>query len=477
MPKCDRRGCFTAGKSICSGCGTEQYCGSVCQKLAWKEHKPMCSVLKKFPKNLLPYQEVVQIINEIQASKNADNIKVLDHLLLFAEHQFGKEVPGVGFRERADGQRISNWNVNIKILHEINGKVAYIYKECNKLSRKDRDDGRLPYLIKSLDLLRPWLFTLNLIPWLENDSDSTDQIDSLDKDQINYLLEELFSTEHALFLVCINRNWLEKAEEHIKRCVSYSRNFLIEGEQKITMKLDSLHSYVDLRSRQCNHSGAVAFAEEAYNILVVAYDCVHPQVQTAAGKLISCLIEKGDLFNAERFAQVTYSNLKDHKNGMDQEGEEMAVGSYNLASVIHRQRGDLIKAEKLAREALRIRNQLCGSSHIYTGISCMLVARILDSQGKLDKETKELFERSLAILVRNEGPNGANVAVINTDIGQFYHKLANKELLDSDKKKTQLLLAKSYFVEAVRILSQIFSSTHPNTVTATYLLNRVLKEL
>jgi hypothetical protein len=29
----------------------------------------------------------------------------------------------------------------------------------------------------------------------------------------------------------------------------------------------------------------------------------------------------------------------------------MAEGSYNYASVIHRQCGDLIKAEKLAREA------------------------------------------------------------------------------------------------------------------------------
>jgi tetratricopeptide (TPR) repeat protein len=242
------------------------------------------------------------------------------------------------------------------------------------------------------------------------------------------------------------------------------------------MKLEALNSYADLRQRQGNHSGAVVFAEESYNILVVAYDCVHPEVQKAAGKLINSLTEKGDLFNAERFAQVTYSNLKDPKNGMDQESESMAEGSYNLASVIHRQGGDLIKAEKLAREALRIRNQLCGSSHMYTGLSCILVARILDSQGKLDNETKELYERSLAILVRNEGPNGANTAVVNTDIGQFYHKLGRAES-DSDKKKTQLLLAKSYFIEAVRILSQIFGSKHPNTVTAIYLLNRVLKDL
>jgi hypothetical protein len=59
------------------------------------------------------------------------------------------------------------------------------------------------------------------------------------------------------------------------------------------------------------------FAEEAYNIVFVAYDCVHPKVQEAASNLIENLICADNLYDAERFAQVTYSNLKDHKNGMD----------------------------------------------------------------------------------------------------------------------------------------------------------------
>jgi hypothetical protein len=32
--------------------------------------------------------------------------------------------------------------------------------------------------------------------------------------------------------------------------------------------------------------GALLYAEEAYNLVVIAYDCVHPEVQTAAGLLI-----------------------------------------------------------------------------------------------------------------------------------------------------------------------------------------------
>jgi hypothetical protein len=79
---------------------------------------------------------------------------------------------------------------------------------------------------------------------------------------------------------------------------------------------------------------------------------------------------------------------------MDQEGEEVAKGSYNLANVIHHQDGDLVKAEKLAREALLIRRKLNSSNE---GASCHHLARILQSQGKYEDETKRLFERSFAI--------------------------------------------------------------------------------
>jgi flagellar hook assembly protein FlgD len=83
----------------------------------------------------------------------------------------------------------------------------------------------------------------------------------------------------------------------------------------------------------------VTSAEECYNLVVEAYDPVHPQVQEAAGVLINILISKGDLFDAECYAQVTYGNLRDKKNGIDQESEAVAEGAYNLADVIYRQKG------------------------------------------------------------------------------------------------------------------------------------------
>jgi Rad3-related DNA helicase len=79
-------------------------------------------------------------------------------------------------------------------------------------------------------------------------------------------------------------------------------------------------------------------------------------VQEAAGISIDVLIAKGDLYDAERYAQVTYGNLRDKKNGIDQNSAVVAQGAHNLANVIYQQKGDMIKAEELTRESLRIKN-------------------------------------------------------------------------------------------------------------------------
>ncbi len=123
------------------------------------------------------------------------------------------------------------------------------------------------------------------------------------------------------------------------------------GETKTTCMFKAICSFSWLRRRQGDYSAAVIFAEEAYNLVVDAYDPAHPQVQEAANLLIGCLIDKGDFLNAEQ----TYQNIRDPKNGMNQEGEEVAKGAYDLADVICRQNGDLeglIKAEELIREVL-----------------------------------------------------------------------------------------------------------------------------
>jgi hypothetical protein len=267
---------------------------------------------------------------------------------------------------------------------------------------------------------------------------------------------------------------LDLAEGHYQRCLAYSRRYGLEGEKKITDIFTALEAYCTLRQLQGDNSGGLIFAEEAYNLVVEAYDPVHPQVQEAAGIMINILIKQGDLFDAERYAQVTYGNLRDKKNGIDQGSEVVAVGAYNLANVIYRQKGDLIKAEVLARESLRIRTLIYGSDYYGVAVSCDLLAGILMTQGKLGDETRGLLERYLALSISNHGPDGKYAAVANSNLGSLCCRLAWKENT-VDLKRMQFLLAKTHYVEALRIYSKIDGPTHPNTIDASSRLSHVLK--
>jgi hypothetical protein len=318
-----------------------------------------------------------------------------------------------------------------------------------------------PFLERSLSLLNPWLVQLDL--------DASNQIDSRNDRQmnhiseaLNYVLEKLFFTEQNMASVTIGRLEFDAAEGHCQRCLAISRRYGLEGEDKTTDIFTALVSYSNLREIQGDSSGAVAFAEEAYNLVVEAYDPVHPQVQQAAGILIRTLIWKGDLFDAERYAQVTYGNLRDKKNGMDQEGDEMATGAFNLASVILHQNGDLIRAEVLARESLRIRSLINDDNDQRVGGDCNLLANVLRVQGQLGDETRRLYERYLAISIRGEGPDGRNTATGHNSLGSFSLQIA-REVTTVSLKQTQLLLAKSHYEETLRISSKIYGHTHSET--------------
>jgi hypothetical protein len=69
-----------------------------------------------------------------------------------------------------------------------------------------------------------------------------------------------------------------------------------------------------------------------------------------------------------------------------------------------------------------------------------------------------------------------NTATGNFDIANFYVSL---ELTPpfADSKQAKLLLAKSHFVESLRIYTKIYGSTHPKSVDATSGLEIVLSKI
>jgi tetratricopeptide (TPR) repeat protein len=428
--------------------------------------------LKRLSNNLQPYLEVIEEILEVR--KNvlildvAGNARVLCRLLKYAEFQFGDRIPGKAYRQRGNSERIDNFLVEINIMIPIYQSLINIHIQDMSLSMMNRENMILPYNEKMLAILEPWSLCIDL--------DAANRVDSLNKNQIDEILEPLSDIEKIAAMIYQYRNQFVIAESHCQRAISYARRYNEEGETKTTLLLDALTIYCELRIRQGDSEGGVQLAEEAYNHVAVAYNPVQPQVQKAAGVLIDCLIHKGDLYDAERFSQVTLESLKDPANGIDQESEAVANGYYNLGNVINRQKGDLVRAEMLGRESLRIRAQLYGNDDFRVGDSIGLLADILRKQGNLGDEVKELFERSLAIDVKHEGPDGVNTSISNANLGQFHDEQA-QTLIPAVERKEHLQLSKFYYTEALRIDTKIFGLAHRDTINTESKLSRISREL
>jgi hypothetical protein len=87
-----------------------------------------------------------------------------------------------------------------------------------------------------------------------------------------------------------------------------------------------------------------------------------------------------------------------------------------IGNVISKQGGDLVKAERLVREAYRIRAQLPGEP-LCLGLTANILGQILSSKCNFD-EAKKQYERFLAISMRHEGPDGVNTAIANDNLGK-----------------------------------------------------------
>jgi hypothetical protein len=220
--------------------------------------------LKKLPDKLQSYDEAERIIDEILKSNKGNDVRVLEHLLSYADNQFGQQVPGRLYREGTDGQRIANWDVDICILLQIITKMLNIHLKNLSYSPIIRDNKTFPHLERLLDILKPWMVVM--------DSDGSNQSNSLNLGQKDHLLKVSYQIEQSMASVAMNRYQFDVAEGHSHRCLANVRKLGVEGEDKTNLILKALITYINLRQRQGDHLGAVTFAEEAYNVVVDAYD-------------------------------------------------------------------------------------------------------------------------------------------------------------------------------------------------------------
>jgi hypothetical protein len=182
------------------------------------------------------------------------------------------------------------------------------------LSTINRKNLRFP--LNDLNVLRPWSADL--------DSNSSGQIDSMSKDQANKMLMLSAVTENKIAIIYMHTNLFNLAETHCERGLSFARLYKGTEDEKTDLLCRALRTFYEIRREEDNHADALTFAEEAYGCVAVAYNPVHPKVQKAASALIECLTDKGDLCNAELFAQMTLDSLKDPQNGLDQQSEAVA---------------------------------------------------------------------------------------------------------------------------------------------------------
>jgi hypothetical protein len=95
----------------------------------------MYRILKKMSNKLQSYTEACRVIDDPLASEKSNDIRILEPLLSYAEHQFGKKITGkVGFCRREDGDRISNWDVEIGVFKDITAGFLGVYTDNFLLS-------------------------------------------------------------------------------------------------------------------------------------------------------------------------------------------------------------------------------------------------------------------------------------------------------------------------------------------------------
>lgn len=384
--------------------------------------------------------------------------------MAWSDYQFGDRIPGKNYRERSNGDRVNNWNVEIDTIFSMTMRLFKINVANPKLAS--------PCLDRSVLLLQPWL----------NSLDSNLKSNVMDKNQIDRLLSELVETERFQCAMAQSRNDYSAALIHCEHGLVYAKRFRLEGELKVIAIFTALSTFIEIKMGLGHYSEAVVLSEEAYNIVAIFYNPVHQWVQAAAGYLIMALTNSGNYKDAERFAEQTLANLRDPRNGADPKSIQVADGAANLADAIlrayleNKKDVDIVKAEKLAREALVLREKWCGRESTDLCKFISLLANVLMAQKKLGDETKGLFERTSSICLHHEGPYGSGTAGGYCNLGQFYNRCGDEQVTPAAKKE-QYKLAKKNILNAVNIVKKINGPDHPNTIGIHSILGEVNKAL
>ena len=194
-------------------------------------------------------------------------------------------------------------------------------------------------------------------------------------------------------------------------------------------------------------------------------------IAAALGLIQSC-IHNNEYEDAERYARRTMFIISDRTDNLiseDQRPPFLADGSYYLAQAIFRltMAGGIPPEDKeiagkeaiaLARKALEIHTQLCGSESAQVASDMSILSDALDYFNNVDDdEVLRLMEQAIAIYSQVEGSSSVNVASRRSNLGSAHINRASRALdvNDLDRCVANLEQALTHFREAARIYQAI----------------------
>ena len=212
-------------------------------------------------------------------------------------------------------------------------------------------------------------------------------------------------------------------------------------------------------------------AEERYTLWAMNQMRNSGSLNAAFALIESCLHNKQyeDAEHYARHAMFMINDMADNFIPSDQRSQLLAEGSYYLARAIHEfaRAGGIPPEEKqkagkeaitLARQALKLRTQVFGTTRAQVASDMHALADVLDYFNDVDDdEILRLYEQAIAIYSRVEGSSSFNVAVGENQLGNSYNHRAKRAYAanDLDRRLVNLELALSHYREAVRIYRAI----------------------
>jgi hypothetical protein len=358
------------------------YCSVECQHENWKDHKVTCG------KKLLSESELNKFINDEAykvsrldfSDREGKNISRLKKFLLFAEYQFGDQVPGECFRRREDGATFKNdW-----ILFFIRSDLIRCYIEQDTVASSQI----------ALDCA-----TENRIQLEMRRSNTEDR---------EMFFDNIYRVNNQLGKILIHMMRYDEALYHNQEALKAARIGYELNSRNETILFEALKGMAQINRILRNGKTAAEYAEEAYLFMSGQHGPEHSDVQKAGTCLIDSYLETENFADAERFARINYECLIDLKNNTDRKW--VATGKSQLARVWLSTPPDqriggpeaALEAETLAREACDIYESLPrgeGFDNPFTmclSLSYANLTKVIIARGKTGSEVERTIRKTLS---------------------------------------------------------------------------------